>query len=88
MTKFGPYIFCRLCTTVTGHQALCWLSSLKYLVDRLGRLALRLQEYRFIITYEFGKHHTDADCLCRQPLPVVHAQDIDGSVIEYPVVVF
>lgn len=63
---FRPYIYGRTITVVTDHEALTSLKSKRdELTGRLGRWALKLQEYDLEIKHRPGKLHGDADALSR-----------------------
>jgi len=62
---FRPYIFGRPFDVITDHAALKWLESMKQLDGRLGRWALKLQQYQMNIIGRPGKQNGNADALSR-----------------------
>lgn len=63
--KLRCYIEGTKFTVVTDHHSLIWLNNLKNPQGRLGRWALKLQQYDMEIVHRPGKHHLVPDCLSR-----------------------
>lgn len=63
--KFRPYIEGAKFTVITDHASLLWLRNLKDPTGRLGRWALRLQPYDFVLQHRKGKFMVVADALSR-----------------------
>lgn len=73
--KFRPYIEGTSFTVITDHASLLWLQNLKDPTGRLGRWALRLQPYDFVLKHRKGKFMVVADALSRN----VEVVDVRGS---------
>lgn len=63
--KLRCYIEGTRCTVITDHHSLIWLNNLKRPQGRLGRWALRLQQFDIEIVHRPGKNHVVPDCLSR-----------------------
>lgn len=67
--KFRCYLEGYKFTVVTDHASLVWLNNLKDPCGRLGRWAVRLQQFDYRIVHRKGKEHEAPDALSRNPLP-------------------
>ncbi|CAG9093180.1 unnamed protein product [Plutella xylostella] len=67
ISRFRGYIEGTKFITITDHQPLKWLMSLKTPTGRLARWALQLQPYEFEIQYMPGRTNVLADLLSRPP---------------------
>lgn len=63
--KLRCYLENTFFTIITDHHSLVWLNNLKNPTGRLGRWALRLQQFDFEIVHRPGKEHLVPDCLSR-----------------------
>jgi len=68
--KFRGYFEGYRFTVVTDHASLLWLDNLKEPTGRLGRWAVRLQQFDYEIVHKKGKEHQAPDALSRSPLPI------------------
>jgi hypothetical protein len=80
VTLFRPYLVGRRFTLVTDCKALKYIYGSEATArneGRLGRFALRLQEYTFDVQHRAGKLSGNVDFLSRYPLPT-----LEGPAIE------
>lgn len=63
--KFRLYIDGVKFTVITDHESLKWLMNLKDPSGRLGRWALKLQGFDFVVVHRKGKHNIVPDALSR-----------------------
>ena len=63
--RFGRYLFGQESVLQSDHWALKYLGTAKYENNRVMRLALKLQAYRFLIQDIPGKENVGADFLSR-----------------------
>ncbi len=72
---FRYYLHNRFFFVVTDHKALLWLNSMKDLSSRLGRWALKLQDFDYQIKHRAGKIHSNVDALSRSCGDTVHLME-------------
>lgn len=75
---FRPYLYGQKFTLYTDHKPLEWLKSQKDPGSRLGRWAIKLQEYDFEIKYVKGKENYVADWLSRNKEEFNNNEDEDN----------
>ena len=63
---YREYLSHRPFTVYTDHKALQWLNNMKDPSNRLGRWALKLQEYQYTVIHKEGKKNQNADALSRR----------------------
>lgn len=79
--KFRGYLEGYKFNVITDHASLKWLDNLKDPCGRLGRWAVRLQQFDYTITHRKGKEHEAPDALSRNPLPY-HGDSIELVTVE------
>jgi len=72
VTVYRPYIYGQKFLIYSDHRPLSYLYSKKEPAGRLGRWALKLQEYQMEVVYKPGKDQK-ADCLSRVPVSTIQA---------------
>ena len=77
---YREYLSHRPFKVYTDHKALQWLSNMKDPSNRLGRWALKLQEYQYTIIHKEGKKNQNADALSRR----VYDDAIEATTTETP----
>lgn len=68
---WSHYLWGREFQLETDHRPLLWLNSMKELNSKLGRMALRLEEFKFSSAHIAGKNNADADALSRIELAAI-----------------
>lgn len=63
--KLRCYLELSFFTVITDHASLVWINNLKNPTGRLGRWALRLQQFNFEVKHRPGKDNLVPDCLSR-----------------------
>lgn len=66
--KFRGYLEGYKFNVITDHASLVWLNNLKDPCGRLGRWAVRLQQFDFTVIHRKGSEHQAPDALSRSPL--------------------
>ncbi|MBW0543452.1 hypothetical protein O181_083167, partial [Austropuccinia psidii MF-1] len=74
--RFRCYIDGYRFTVMTDHSSLKWLDNLRDPVGRLGRWAVRLQQYDYKIVHRKGKENEAPDALSRAPVVEDAMQDV------------
>lgn len=82
--KFRCYVDGYRFTVVTDHASLKWLDRMKDPVGRLGRWAVRLQQYDYEVVHRKGKDNEAPDALSRAPLDL-DVPEIDLVSVDSPV---
>jgi len=70
---FRPYLYGRTFRVFTDHKPLETLMKKKDPHGRLARWAYEMQAYNMTLIHRPGQENQNADCLSRQPLPVIGA---------------
>lgn len=76
LKKFRGYVEGTHVTVVTDHASLTWLQNLKDPSGRLGRWALKMQQYDLTIQHRPGRLHTLPDAYSRAVSEIDLVQDI------------
>lgn len=83
--KFRGYLEGYKFNVITDHASLTWLDNLKDPCGRLGRWAVRLQQFDYKIIHRKGKENEGPDALSRSPLPRNEEEEsVDLITVEQP----